>query len=103
MKLSRLQTLRRSRSAWWLAVLAAVLQLAMGLQSAQHQVRMAGQSDLLAVVNAVVDALRPMGVTDIAMPCTPERVWRAIQGAGSGGSTTEAAMPHFDEQEGAGA
>lgn len=49
MKLSRLQTLRRSRSAWWLAVLAAVLQLAMGLQSAQHQVRMAGQSDLLAV------------------------------------------------------
>ena len=32
-----------------------------------------------AVVNAVVDALRPYGVTDIAMPCTPERVWRAIQ------------------------
>ena len=33
-----------------------------------------------AVVNAVVDALRPYGVTDIAMPCTPERVWRAING-----------------------
>jgi carbon-monoxide dehydrogenase large subunit len=33
-----------------------------------------------AVVNAVVDALRPMGVHDVAMPCTPERVWRAIQG-----------------------
>jgi carbon-monoxide dehydrogenase large subunit len=33
-----------------------------------------------AVVNAVVDALRPYGVTDIRMPCTPERVWRAIQG-----------------------
>ncbi len=33
-----------------------------------------------AVVNAIVDALRPMGVNDIAMPCTPERVWRAIQG-----------------------
>jgi len=30
-----------------------------------------------AVVNAIVDALRPRGVTDIAMPCTPERVWRA--------------------------
>ena len=30
-----------------------------------------------AVVNAVVDALRPRGVHDIAMPCTPERVWRA--------------------------
>ncbi|MBE7189054.1 molybdopterin cofactor-binding domain-containing protein, partial [Jatrophihabitans endophyticus] len=35
-----------------------------------------------AVVNAVVDALRPFGVNDIQMPATPERVWRAIaQGA----------------------
>ncbi|MES5817455.1 molybdopterin cofactor-binding domain-containing protein [Streptomyces sp. RG80] len=32
-----------------------------------------------AVVNALVDALRPFGVTDIRMPCTPERVWRAIE------------------------
>ena len=31
-----------------------------------------------AVVNAVVDALRPFGVTDVRMPMTPERVWRAI-------------------------
>jgi aerobic carbon-monoxide dehydrogenase large subunit len=30
-----------------------------------------------AVVNAVVDALRPRGINDIEMPCTPERVWRA--------------------------
>ncbi|HEY6595813.1 MAG TPA: xanthine dehydrogenase family protein molybdopterin-binding subunit [Asanoa sp.] len=37
-----------------------------------------------AVVNAVVDALRPLGVNDIAMPCTPERVWRAIQDASGG-------------------
>jgi carbon-monoxide dehydrogenase large subunit len=36
-----------------------------------------------AVVNAVVDALRPLGVRDVAMPCTPERVWRAIQEAPS--------------------
>jgi len=28
----------------------------------------------------VVDALRPFGVTDVRMPCTPERVWRAVQG-----------------------
>jgi aerobic carbon-monoxide dehydrogenase large subunit len=34
-----------------------------------------------AVVNAVVDALSPYGVTDIDMPVTPERVWRAISGA----------------------
>ncbi len=37
-----------------------------------------------AVVNAVVDALRPLGVTDVPMPCTPERVWRAIQAQHSG-------------------
>jgi carbon-monoxide dehydrogenase large subunit len=34
-----------------------------------------------AVVNAIVDALRPFGVSDVQMPCTPERVWRAIQEA----------------------
>jgi carbon-monoxide dehydrogenase large subunit len=34
-----------------------------------------------AVVNAVVDALRAFGVTDVQMPMTPERVWRAIHGA----------------------
>nr|PZN40494.1 MAG: carbon monoxide dehydrogenase [Actinomycetota bacterium] len=32
-----------------------------------------------AVVNAIVDALRPYGVHDVPMPCTPERVWRAVQ------------------------
>src|SRR3954447_26073742 len=31
-----------------------------------------------AVVNAVVDALRPYGVNDVRMPCTPERIWRAL-------------------------
>ena len=37
-----------------------------------------------AVVNAIVDALRPFGVQDVTMPCTPERVWRAIQAARGG-------------------
>jgi aerobic carbon-monoxide dehydrogenase large subunit len=32
-----------------------------------------------AVMNAVIDALAPYGVTDIDMPATPERVWRAMQ------------------------
>jgi carbon-monoxide dehydrogenase large subunit len=35
-----------------------------------------------AVVNAVIDALRPLGVDYIDMPCTPLRVWTAIQEAG---------------------
>ena len=34
-----------------------------------------------AVINAVVDALSPLGVTDVSMPATPETVWRAIQDA----------------------
>jgi carbon-monoxide dehydrogenase large subunit len=34
-----------------------------------------------AVHNAVIDAVSHLGVTHIDMPCTPERVWRAIQGA----------------------
>ena len=33
-----------------------------------------------AIVNAVVDALRPFGVTHMDMPCTPARVWAAMQG-----------------------
>ena len=32
-----------------------------------------------AVVNAVVDALRPFGVTHLDMPLTPEKIWRAMQ------------------------
>jgi aerobic carbon-monoxide dehydrogenase large subunit len=39
-----------------------------------------------AVVNAVVDALRPLGVRDVTMPCSPERVWRAIEAARTGGA-----------------
>ena len=34
-----------------------------------------------AVINAILDALAPLGVTHIDMPATPERVWRAIQDA----------------------
>jgi len=33
---------------------------------------------LPAVMNAVVDALRPLGIKHIDMPATPERVWKAI-------------------------
>lgn len=32
-----------------------------------------------AVINAVLDALAPLGVKDIDMPATPHRVWQAIQ------------------------
>ena len=38
-----------------------------------------------AVINAVVDALTPLGVTDVPMPASPVNVWTAIQAARSGG------------------
>jgi carbon-monoxide dehydrogenase large subunit len=50
-----------------------------------------------AVVNAVVDALRPLGISDVPMPCTPERVWRAIQAA-RGGEQASAAEQHAARQ-----
>ncbi|HJT04086.1 MAG TPA: xanthine dehydrogenase family protein molybdopterin-binding subunit [Pseudonocardiaceae bacterium] len=43
-----------------------------------------------AVVNAVLDAVRHLGVTDIDMPCSPQRVWRAVQSArGAAKSTSD--------------
>ncbi|MGA8682699.1 MAG: molybdopterin cofactor-binding domain-containing protein, partial [Acidimicrobiales bacterium] len=38
-----------------------------------------------AAHNAVIDALAHLGVRHIPMPCTPERVWRAIAAAAEGG------------------
>jgi carbon-monoxide dehydrogenase large subunit len=41
-----------------------------------------GTTPALAVaINAVVDALADLGVKDVAMPATPERVWQTIQEA----------------------
>ena len=34
-----------------------------------------------AAINAIVDALAGDGVTHIDMPATPEKVWRALNGA----------------------
>ncbi len=36
---------------------------------------------LPATINAVVDALKPLGVNHIDMPATPQRIWQAIQTA----------------------
>jgi carbon-monoxide dehydrogenase large subunit len=40
---------------------------------------------LPALMNAVNDALAPLGVRHLDMPVTPARVWRAIQTAKAGG------------------
>jgi carbon-monoxide dehydrogenase large subunit len=39
---------------------------------------------LACIVNAVIDALSEYGITEIDMPLTPERVWRAIKNAKTG-------------------
>jgi len=36
-----------------------------------------------AVGNALIDALKPLGIRDLPMPATPERIWRAIREAPS--------------------
>ncbi len=36
-----------------------------------------------AVVNAVIDAVSHLGITDLDAPLTPEKVWRAITDATS--------------------
>ncbi len=38
-----------------------------------------------AVINAICDALKPYGVTDIEMPATPQRIWEAMNS--NGGAT----------------
>jgi carbon-monoxide dehydrogenase large subunit len=40
---------------------------------------------LPVIVNAVIDALAPLGVKSLEMPASPQRIWQAIQ---------EASAPH---------
>ena len=40
---------------------------------------------LPAVMNAVLSALAPLGVRELDMPATPDRVWQAIRAAAGGG------------------
>jgi carbon-monoxide dehydrogenase large subunit len=52
-----------------------------------------------AVVNAALDAVRHLGVSDIEMPLTPERVWRAIhEGGGDGGRATAGTVAYGGAQ-----
>jgi carbon-monoxide dehydrogenase large subunit len=34
-----------------------------------------------AVIHAVLDAVRPLGITELDMPATPFAIWQAIQAA----------------------
>ena len=64
-------------------------------EPARHQGRRRGRAIAAppAVMNAVLDALRPLGVTDVPMPCTPYRVWTAIQQARRSDADNHPARP----------
>jgi tRNA pseudouridine38-40 synthase len=38
----------------------------------------------VAIINGIVDALRPLGVNEMAMPASPMTVWKTIQAAKGG-------------------
>jgi carbon-monoxide dehydrogenase large subunit len=44
-----------------------------------------------AIMNAVVDALAPLGVDDVDMPASPQRVWAAVRAAADGSSSRSGA------------
>jgi carbon-monoxide dehydrogenase large subunit len=46
---------------------------------------------LPALMNAVMNALRQVGVNDIQMPVTPAKVWEALQHAGAAAVDRKAA------------
>ncbi len=43
-----------------------------------------------AVINSVLDALWSLGVRDMSMPASPQKVWRAIQEAQAKGTSADA-------------
>ncbi|TCK42233.1 xanthine dehydrogenase molybdenum binding subunit apoprotein [Paraburkholderia sp. BL8N3] len=43
-----------------------------------------------AVINAILDALAPLGVKDLQMPATPHRVWAAMHAASASAAATQA-------------
>ncbi len=51
-----------------------------------------------AVVNAALDAVRHLGVTEVEMPLTPLRMWTALRkGAAGAGDEPDAAAPHWEQ------
>jgi carbon-monoxide dehydrogenase large subunit len=54
-----------------------------------------------AIVNAVVDALKLWGVDDVEMPCTPQRIWRAIQAGGAAAAPRTGELPTGEGSPGA--
>ena len=42
-----------------------------------------------AVIGAILDALRPLGITDIDVPATPNKIWQAIYNAHSAKAAAE--------------
>jgi carbon-monoxide dehydrogenase large subunit len=65
-------------------------------------VKGAGQAGCIAapqtIVNAILDALAPLGIDHIDMPATPERVWRAIHAARRSRDRPQRSRPEHDRR-----
>ena len=71
---------------WWVTARLACLAagaILVAFSVARLPLRSAGEAGTTgavpAVANAVIDALRPLGVLHVELPCTAHRVWQAIQ------------------------
>jgi carbon-monoxide dehydrogenase large subunit len=67
-------------------------------------VKGAGQAGCIAapqtIVNAILDALAPLGIEHIDMPATPERVWRASEARGERCANTQAVPSRVERHRG---
>ncbi|HEY2137850.1 MAG TPA: hypothetical protein VGH49_18335, partial [Xanthobacteraceae bacterium] len=45
------------------------------------------------IISGIIDALRPYGVTDIAMPASPFAIWRTIQDAKARAAASRVTVP----------
>jgi carbon-monoxide dehydrogenase large subunit len=48
-------------------------------------------------MNAILDALAPLGVKDLQMPATPARVWQAIEWEGRAGQGAASLGPQVPD------
>ena len=48
-----------------------------------------------AIVGAVLDALRGLGVTGIQLPLTPDRIWKAMKSAKNAGGLSTVRTPQL--------
>ena len=83
-KVPGLHGIQRENGNWWIGALTPHAELEHTPDLGIVSVTAGTIAATPAVTNAVIDALRPLGVNYINMPLSPMRVWAAIQEAKGG-------------------